>query len=114
MQFKGKLVLLDFWEVWCGPCMESMPKVQQFYEKYKSKGLEVYGVVHEKEHLDVARQLVQKRKISFPMLLGDEQSKRKYSIDGVPLYVLINREGKIVMVSQGFSPLLEEEIQKNL
>jgi len=113
-KFKGKLVLLDFWEVWCGPCLESMPKVQQFYDKYKSKGLEVYGVVHEKEHLDAAKNLVQKRKISFPMLLGDEQTKKKYSIDGVPLYVLINKEGKIIMVSQGFSPLLEEEIQKNL
>lgn len=113
-QFKGKLVLLDFWEVWCGPCMESMPKVQQSFEKYKSKGLEVYGVVHEKEYLDAAKLLVQKRKISFPMLLGDEQSRKKYNINGVPLYVLINKEGKIIMVSQSFSPLLEEEIQKNL
>ena len=113
-QFKGKLVLLDFWEVWCGPCMESMPKVQQSYEKYKSRGLEVYGVVHEKEYVDVARQLVQKRKISFPMLLGDEQSRKNYNIDGVPLYVLINKEGKIVLISQSLSPLLEEEIQKNL
>lgn len=113
-QMKGKLVLLDFWEVWCGPCIESMPKVQQLYEKYKSKGLEVYGIVHEKEYLSTAKQLIEKNKISFPMLLGTEASSKSFSIIAVPTYILIDRAGDIVMISEGFSPLIEEEIKKRL
>lgn len=113
-QMKGKLVLLDFWEVWCGPCIESMPKVQQLYEKYKSKGLEVYGIVHEKEYLETAKQLIGKKKISFPMLLGTETSSKDFSIIAVPTYILINKAGDVVMISEGFSPAIEEEIQKHL
>jgi thiol-disulfide isomerase/thioredoxin len=113
-QIKGKLVLLDFWEVWCGPCIESMPKVQQLYEKYKSKGLEVYGIVHEKEYLETAKQLIGKKKIGFPMLLGTETSSKSFSIVAVPTYILINKAGDIVMISEGFSPSIEEEIQKHL
>jgi thiol-disulfide isomerase/thioredoxin len=72
---RGKLVLLDFWEVWCGPCVESMPKVQHLYDAYKDKGLLVFGVIHEAKELEPSKLLVDKRGIRFPMLVGNEQSR---------------------------------------
>lgn len=113
-RFKGKLLLLDFWEVWCGPCVESMPKVQQWHEKYKAKGLEVLGIIHQKEFLPTAKQLIAKRKIGFPMLIGSDQTKKDYGITAVPVYVLIGKDGKVIMTSEGFDPLMEEAIQKHL
>lgn len=113
-QYRGKLLLLDFWEVWCGPCVESMPKVQGWQDKYQSKGLQVIGITHEKDHLSSAKKLVEKNKVCFPMLLGNSQTKTAFSIMAVPVYVLVGKDGKVIMVSEGFTPLLEEEIQRNL
>ncbi len=112
--FKNKLVLLDFWEVWCGACITSLPKVQALYEKYKDRGLQVYGIIHEKENLETAKLIAQKRKINLPMLFGNEQSKKNYSINAVPVYILIDKTGKIVFVMEGYPDNLEEEIRKNL
>lgn len=112
--FKGKPVLLDFWEVWCGACIVSLPKVQALYEKYKDRGLRVYGIIHEKENLGTAKQIVQKKKIDFPMLSGNVQSKKNYSINAVPVYILIEKSGKISFVSEGYPENLEELIQKIL
>lgn len=112
--FAGKVTLLDFWEVWCGPCIASMPKVQALYSKYKDKGLFVYGITNEKEQLETAKQMVQKRSISFPMLAGNTEIAKKYSVQSVPLYILINKQGKISFISEGFSEQLESEIVKEL
>jgi len=113
-QFKDKVVLLDFWEVWCGPCIASMPKVQSLYEKYKDKGFEVYGMMSEKEQLETARLLIEKRKISFPMLVGNKDVLKDFGVNAVPTYVLVNRKGKVSFISEGFSDELETEIRKNL
>ncbi len=113
-QFTGKVVLLDFWEVWCGPCLASMPKVQALYEKYKDKGLLVYGITCEKDQLESAKRLVQKRPINFPMLAGNELVKSAYKVNAVPLYVLINKTGKISFLSEGYSEEVEKAIQKAL
>ncbi len=111
---QGKLLLLDFWEVWCGPCMVSLPKVQTLYEKYKSKGFEVCGIMHDKANMESAKKLLQKMKISMPMLLGSAKTKTEYSVSAVPLYVLIDRSGKIVFTSEGYPENLEELIRKYL
>lgn len=109
---RGKPVLLDFWEVWCGACIESMPKVEHLYEKYKDKGLQVFGVINETKQLEPSRLLVQKRGIRFPMLIGNEQFKKDYRVGAIPLYVLIDGSGKVVYVSLGYSPGLEAAIEK--
>ena len=111
---KGNLVLLDFWEVWCGPCIESMPKVQQLYESYKDKGLKVFGVMNDLKQLESAKRFVEKRGFSFPMLAGNEQLLKDYKVNGVPQYVLIDPQGKISFISVGYSTELEAAIKSSL
>lgn len=113
-QFKGKVLLLDFWEVWCGPCIVSMPKVQALYEKYIDEGLLVYGITCEKDQLESAKKLVEKRGVCFPMLTGNEMVKKEYKVNAVPLYILINKAGKISYLTQGYSDEIETAIQKAL
>lgn len=110
----GKVTLLDFWEAWCGPCIASMPKIQELYEKYKNTGLEVYGIVHEQNQLAISKKRAEKAGTTFPMLIGNAQSRNAYHIVAIPLYVLVNREGKVIYLHEGFSEELEKEIQKAL
>lgn len=110
--FKGKIVLLDFWEVWCGPCIASMPKVQKLYDTYGEKGLMVYGILTEGKQMEDARKIVKNKQISFPMLIGNPKVTRDYAVSAIPLYVLINREGKIIYVTEDYTTELEDRIRK--
>ncbi|MEJ7693590.1 TlpA disulfide reductase family protein [Daejeonella sp.] len=112
--FKGKAVLLDFWEIWCGPCIESMPKIQQLYEKYKDKGLTVYGITNDLKQLPSARLYAKNKNIPFATLIGNEQIKKDYKLSSVPFYILINKEGIASMVMPAYPPNLEEEILRAL
>nr|WP_293833621.1 TlpA disulfide reductase family protein [uncultured Arsenicibacter sp.] len=110
--FAGKVTLLDFWEVWCGPCLASMPKVEQLYRKYNQQGLQVYGITHEVQQLDAVRRLLAKWQLPFLTLIGSNQVRQRYGLDVIPFYVLIDRKGVIRLVSQGFSDDIERTVQQ--
>lgn len=111
---KGKPVLLDFWEVWCSPCIESMPKVEKLYDTYKDNGLQVFGVVNDVKQLEPAKQFAKKRGWMIPMLVGNGQLVKDYKVNGVPQYVLIDKQGKISFISAGYSSELETAIKNSL
>jgi thiol-disulfide isomerase/thioredoxin len=112
--FKNQPVLLDFWEVWCGPCIKSMPEVQRLYDAYKNRGLLVYGIINEQKSISSAKLLVQKKEISFPTLIGNEKLRADYHVKSIPRYVLVDRTGKIVLVSDGYSDKIEAAIVATL
>ncbi len=108
---KGKVVLVDFWEVWCAPCIESMPKVQELYDSYRHKGLEIYGVVNDTTNFNATRQLIAKKKIRFPFLQGNMRLQQQLGINSIPLYVVIDRSGIVRFIEQGFSEKIEQAIK---
>jgi len=92
---KGKIVLLDFWATWCGPCRREMPIVAKMHERYASKGLVVYGV-NCSETSAKAQGFVDKYGYKFPILLdknGDVQSK--YGITAIPTMFIVDKSGKV-------------------
>jgi thiol-disulfide isomerase/thioredoxin len=114
-EMAGKVVLLDFWEVWCGPCVESMPKVQHLYDRFKNEGFTIYGIVNDIKQLESSKKFVgRKPEIQFPMLVGNAGLKKDYNVDAVPQYVLIGRNGKIRWVGLGYSDAIGGEIEKAL
>ena len=110
--FKGKVVLLDFWEVWCGPCIASMPKVQKLWDQYKDKNFLAYGIINETGQLESSKKLVEKKNFAFPMLIGNEKIKQDYHLNAVPLYVLIDKQGTISFVHEGYSDELEKAVER--
>ncbi|MFA6944878.1 MAG: TlpA disulfide reductase family protein [Pedobacter sp.] len=114
--FKGKVVLLDLWEIWCSPCIAAMPKIESIYERYKDKGLLVYGISSDIRGLSAAKNMVQRKGIKIPMLIGNEQFKKDYYISSIalPMYLLIDKSGKIILLSNGFTDEIEDEIKKAL
>jgi peroxiredoxin len=97
--FRGKIVLVDFWASWCGPCRKEMPNVVKAYAKFKDKGFEIYGVSLDQ---DKARWLeaIQKDGITWPQVSDlkywECEAAKLYAVEGIPYTVLLDKEGKII------------------
>jgi thiol-disulfide isomerase/thioredoxin len=91
--FHGKVVLLDFWGTWCGPCVANLPKVQALHEKYKDRGLIVIGVHSEQGGEDVPA-FLKKQPLSFPIAIDTGETVKSYGIESWPTYFLIDKSGK--------------------
>ncbi|MHC5024813.1 MAG: redoxin domain-containing protein [Planctomycetota bacterium] len=92
---RGKVVMVDFWGTWCGPCIRSIPKINSLHRKYKDDGLVVIGVCDHKKVEQMAS-VVETRGIEYPVC-GDHGAdmKRAYSVTGFPDYYFIDRAGKL-------------------
>jgi peroxiredoxin len=91
---RGKYVLLDFWELWCGACILAIPEMKQKAEKYRSAGVELLGVTSENEA--GIRRIVKANQLNYRNLLADEKMIKNYGVDGRPSYILIGPDGKIL------------------
>jgi thiol-disulfide isomerase/thioredoxin len=111
---RGKIVILDFWEVWCGPCVAALPKIDSLHRAYAGRGVAVLGITHEAGQLAITRQLATKRGLHFPTLVGTEDSRRAYQLNAVPYYVLIDRHGIVRLTSEGDTRELQRTLDQLL
>ena len=107
-ELKGRVVLVNFWATWCGPCKIEMPHLNRIYEKYKSAGFVLLGVnIDEDPKQAVA--LATRMGLKFPVLLDTDKSvSRRYALDSMPGTVLIDRDGKVRHVHRGYRDGVEE------
>ena len=96
-EYKGKVVLLNFWATWCGPCKVEIPWFMQFEQQYKDRGLVVLGVAMDEEGWSAVKPYISERKINYRILLGDDNVAQAYGgVDSLPTTFVIDREGRIV------------------
>lgn len=111
--FKGKLVLLDFFYKACYPCMQALPALQDLHERYHDKGLIVIGInpydTKEKDDID---QFLEKRGVSYIVLLGGKDIAKKYNVSGYPTMYLIDKEGRIISSKVGYGEGVEAELEE--
>ncbi len=105
---KGKIVLLDFWEVWCSPCIKSLPEVEKINEKYGDK-IDVFGIVT--DNIEKAEDFARLKQLSFINLIGNKVFKKELKVRGVPKYFLIDKEGFIRKEYIGFSTEIQKDIE---
>ncbi len=118
-QYKGKVLLIDFWATWCGPCRAALPDLKETYEKYHKQGLEIIGVSIDSD-ISALNDFLDKEKIPWITLIGEEKDgemkfplAEKFKIIGVPTTILVGRDGKIVDYVLG-PPDLNKQIEKLL
>jgi cytochrome c biogenesis protein CcmG, thiol:disulfide interchange protein DsbE len=99
--YRGKLVLLNFWATWCGPCLEEMPKFSDWQRTYGAQGLQVIGVSMDDDSAPVKR-FIARHPAAYPILIGDAELGESFGgVLGLPLTYLIDPNGRIVARYQG-------------
>ncbi|MCP4811827.1 MAG: TlpA family protein disulfide reductase, partial [Planctomycetaceae bacterium] len=105
-QYRGKVILVDFWATWCGPCRRAMPQVKALYEKYQGKGFDIVAISLDRD-LDALAKYLKENNIPWTNLAGDatQELARKYGVRGIPTMMLIDQAGKVVDVSHNVAQL---------
>jgi cytochrome c biogenesis protein CcmG/thiol:disulfide interchange protein DsbE len=110
-ELKGKVVYVDFWASWCGPCQRSFPKLEALRNKYKDKGFEVVAINMD-ENLKDANDFLTKFAVTFP-IARDASGKvaEQYNLKGMPSGYIIDQKGVINYISVGFDSKEEKAIE---
>lgn len=110
-ELKGKVVLLDFWATWCGPCKESIPHLTHLYKNYQERGLELIGMSTDRMgDAEIVRRFVKSMEVPYPIIMTPEEVAKKYKITGLPTTILIDRKGKIREKIVGFNNAIGQQI----
>jgi cytochrome c biogenesis protein CcmG/thiol:disulfide interchange protein DsbE len=108
--YKGKVVLLDFWATWCAPCKIEIPWFMDIQRKVKDRGFEVLGVAMDDEGWEVVKPFAARMAINYRLVIGNDMTAQAYGgVDALPTTFLIDRNGKIAAVHVGLASKKEFE-----
>jgi len=115
--YRGKVVLLDFWATWCGPCKLEIPWFMEFERKYKDRGFAVLGVSMDDDGWPAIKPFLQELGVNYRVVLGNEKTGDAYGgIEALPTAFLIDRDGRVAFEHVGVSSrrMFENDIEKLL
>ena len=100
--YRGKVVLLNFWATWCGPCKIEIPWFMEFEQQYKDKNFAVLGVSLDEDGWESVKPYISAKKINYRVVIGTEQVAQLYGdVDSLPTTFMIDREGRVAAVHVG-------------
>jgi thiol-disulfide isomerase/thioredoxin len=115
--FRGHVLILDFWATWCGPCRVEIPHFVELQKQYGDKGLTVIGVSLDEQGPDVVKKFVKRLAVNYPIVIGNEKVAEAYGgIVAIPTTFVIDRHGRIVSRHIGYNDkaTFEKEVQSLL
>ena len=106
---RGKVVVLDFWATWCGPCKMAMPGLQKLHDRFKGKPVAIYGVnCRERRRNADPMAYIKTKGFTYPQLLNGDAVANAYRVGGIPCFYIIGPDGKILDAHAGFNPRMDE------
>ena len=108
-EYRGDVVMINFWATWCGPCRQEMPLLDELYARYQRVGFNLLGVNIDDDSRR-AMQMIEELGVSFPVLFDARKEVSKlYEVEAMPVTVLVDREGKVRYVHHGYKPGYEDK-----
>lgn len=103
--FKGKVLLIDFWASWCAPCVIAMPQFRDWQARWGGRGLQVIGISMDDSSTE-AKEAAARLKVNYPVVMGDAKLGKQYGgILGLPVEILVGRDGRILSIWRGETSL---------
>jgi len=115
--YRGQVVLVNFWATWCGPCKIEIPWFVEFQRAYKDRGFTVIGVSVDEDGWDAVRPFLARREVNYPVVIGTVEVEQKYGgVEALPMSFLVDRDGRIASTHVGLvtKKTYEEEIRQLL
>jgi len=116
--YKGYVLVMDFFATWCIPCKESIPHMNSLNRKYGKQGLQILGVSVDEGNDREVKSFIGERKISYPVAIADEDMQTEYGLRSIPTVYVINKRGMVAEKYQGYSDqtgkAMEETIKRLL
>jgi thiol-disulfide isomerase/thioredoxin len=109
---KGKVVLLDFWATWCGPCKKAMPTIQKLSEEYAGKDVVILGVNTWEQDPEAAKKYMKDKSFTYGCLMAGDDLAKAYNVPGIPTLVIIGKDGKVVMAEVGLADATGDSLRK--
>lgn len=111
---RGKVVMINFWATWCGPCQQELPRLNQLYEKYRAAGFVLLGVSVD-DDAKHAGEVATKLGLKFPVLFDTDKSlSHLYDLSTMPSTLIVDRDGKVRYVHKGYLAGVENDYDKQI
>lgn len=113
-ELKGKVVMLNFWASWCGPCRQEMPYLEDIYKKYAPAGFVLLGINVDEDSAD-AKEFLAEVPVSFPVLLDSKNTLPElYEVEAMPSTFFVDKDGNLVYLHKGYKPGEEKEYEAQI
>ena len=113
-EYRGEVVMINFWASWCAPCREEMPILNDMYLKYRDMGFTLLGVNVEEDPAG-AKKMMQDLKVAFPVLYDTTNEVTKlYDVEAMPSTILVDRDGNMRYLHRGYLPGYEEDYERQV
>jgi peroxiredoxin len=113
-EYRGDVVMINFWASWCGPCRQEMPALEQLYSKYKDLGFVILGVNID-EDSSKAVSMLSKIPVSFPVLFDNTKKvSNLYGVSAMPTTFLLDRDGNLRYLHKAYKPGYEQKYAKQI
>lgn len=108
-EYRGDVVMINFWATWCGPCRQEMPLLDELYVRYQRVGFNLLGINIDDDSRR-AMKMIKELGVSFPVLFDEAKEVSKlYAVEAMPVTILVDREGIVRHVHHGYQPGYEDK-----